>query len=183
MCNAEEEKEIALVNGYWSKRKLKSRITTDAKKFEAAVLALDNQYEIFKLELDYMNTNPIVWIFKLIAGIFFVILSIMWWFQMYIICVYCSLLYMIIKVNGFPSTGFLNTIFTYLETTIMGWFGTILLAGFSIYLLACTQKGNLKFGLRIPFIFTIHPMKINETWMNSFLFNVNLILITSVAVT
>lgn len=78
----EEEKEIALVNGYWSKRKLKSRITTDAKKFEAAVLALDNQYEIFKLELDYMNTNPIVWIFKLIAGIFFVLLSIMWWFQM-----------------------------------------------------------------------------------------------------
>lgn len=38
-------------------------------------------------------------------------------------------------------------------------------------------------GFKIPLLFTIHPMKVNETWMNSFLFNVTLILITSVAVT
>ena len=37
-------------------------------------------------------------------------------------------------------------------------------------------------GVRIPFLFTIHPMKVNETWMNSFLFNVLLILICSVSV-
>jgi len=54
---------------------------------------------------------------------------------------------------------------------------------FSIYLLWCCTKGALKFGLRIPFIFSVHPMKVNETWMNSFLFNVNLILICSVSVT
>lgn len=65
----------------------------------------------------------------------------------------------------------------------MAFLGAILLALFSIYLLACTYKGNIKFGLRIPGIFKIHPMKENETFMNTFLFNVNLLLITSVAVT
>lgn len=73
--------------------------------------------------------------------------------------------------------------FTYLESTIMAFLSPILLATFSIYLLACTYKGNIKFGLRIPGIFTIHPMKENETFMNSFLFNINMLLITSVAVT
>ena len=37
-------------------------------------------------------------------------------------------------------------------------------------------------GVRIPFLFTIHPMKINETWMNSFLFNLTLILLSSVTI-
>lgn len=92
-------------------------------------------------------------------------------------------MYILIKPNGFPVTSFLNAIFTYLEGTIVSFIGAILLSMFSIYLLACTYKGNIKFGLRIPFLFTIHPMKENETFMNSFLFNVNLLLITSVAVT
>ncbi|KAM3141438.1 hypothetical protein pb186bvf_006556 [Paramecium bursaria] len=171
----EKEKEIELVNGYWNKRKQKSQVKTEAKKFEAAVLALQEEHEIFKIELDYMNQSPLGFVLKLIGGVIFAIMSILWWFQI--------LLYMCIRPGGFPLVGFLNTMFTYLEKTVMSFLGTILLAFFSIYLLACTQKGNIKFGLKIPFLFTIHPMKVNETWMNSFLFNVNLILITSVAVT
>ena len=34
----ENEKELTLVNGFMSRRKLKGTITTEAKKFEAAVL-------------------------------------------------------------------------------------------------------------------------------------------------
>ena len=40
----------------------------------------------------------------------------------------------------------------------------------------------LQFGLRVFIIFAIHPMRIGGTMLNSFLFNVGLILVTSVAV-
>jgi len=70
-----------------------------------------------------------------------------------------------------------------LENGGAGFIATGLFAFLGLYLLWCTQKGNFKMGVRIPFLFTIHPMKVNETWMNSFLFNVLLILICSVSVT
>lgn len=53
---------------------------------------------------------------------------------------------------------------------------------FSFYLLLCCIKGNFKFGMRI-FIFPIHPMRVGNTLMHAFLFNVALILICSFAVT
>ncbi|CAD8181779.1 unnamed protein product [Paramecium octaurelia] len=171
----EEEKELALVNGFMAERKVKNQIKQKAKKFQAATESLENEHEIFRMELEYQKVNPVVWVFKLILGIIFIILSLLWILQI--------LLYMLIKINGFPAYSFLNKMFIYLEGTVMSFIGTILLALFTLYLLGCTYKGNLKFGLRIPFLFTIYPMKVNETFMNSFLFNANLLLITSVAVT
>lgn len=38
-------------------------------------------------------------------------------------------------------------------------FGTIAYGIVSFYLLWCVVKGNFKFGLRIPLLMTIHPMK------------------------
>lgn len=52
---------------------------------------------------------------------------------------------------------------------------------FAFYLLMCIMKGNFKFGLRVFVIFPIHPMKIGATMLNSFLFNVGLIIIAAVA--
>lgn len=80
-----------------------------------------------------------------------------------------------------------------------GLFGTIAYGLFSFYLLWCVIKGNFKFGLRIPFIFSIHPMKyffffinsiyniyfflrVGETLMSSFLFNTLLLLVASITV-
>lgn len=53
----------------------------------------------------------------------------------------------------------------------------------SLYLLACILKGNLKFGIRIPFLFKFHPMRVNATWMNSFLVNMLMVLLASCAIT
>ena len=41
-------------------------------------------------------------------------------------------------------------------------------------------KGNLKFGLRF-FLIPIHPMRVGNTMMNSFLFNVLLLLLCAVS--
>ena len=71
----------------------------------------------------------------------------------------------------------------------MGFLSAAVFAGILIYLLFCTIKGNFKMGIRVPGVFTLHPMKYfcksrpNETFMNSFLFNVLLILICSISLT
>ncbi len=52
-----------------------------------------------------------------------------------------------------------------------------------LYLQGCAVKGNLVFGIRIPFIINFHPMKPNKTYLNSFLFNVNMMMLSSVATT
>ena len=51
-----------------------------------------------------------------------------------------------------------------------------------IYLLLATIKGNFKFGVKVLILGSIHPMKKNETYMNSILFNIMLVMITSVSV-
>lgn len=79
----DEESEAKFVQGFWAKRKQKNKASTEYKKFKTAVLCLDNEYEIFQLELEYMNTNPVVYFIKLFVGIIFVIVSILWWLQMY----------------------------------------------------------------------------------------------------
>ena len=43
------------------------------------------------------------------------------------------------------------------------------------------MEGNVKLGLRL-LIFAVYPMKLNGTLMSSFLFNVNLIMLSSIAV-
>ena len=44
-------------------------------------------------------------------------------------------------------------------------------------------KGNFKFGVRILCCWEIFPMKANGTYMNTFLFNVTLILLASCSIT
>jgi LMBR1 domain-containing protein 1 len=69
-----------------------------------------------------------------------------------------------------PLTLFLNAYFLWFDK-FFPLFGAISVALFSMYLLLACLKGCFKFGLRLMW-FTLHPMKINETYMNSFLFNV-----------
>ena len=50
------------------------------------------------------------------------------------------------------------------------------------YLLITTVKGNFKLELIIMILGQIHPMKKDNTYMNSILFNVLLVMLTSVSV-
>jgi len=94
----------------------------------------------------------------------------------------CWLIHIIIYVIPNPPIyPFLNNFFIVLDSAF-GLFGTIAYGIFSFYLLWCVIKGNFKFGLRVPFIFSIHPMKVGETLMNAFLFNTLLMLLASVTV-
>lgn len=52
----------------------------------------------------------------------------------------------------------------------------------ALYVLATVLKGNLKFGMRFLLFMPIHTMKKGRTFMNSFLFNLFLILLATPAV-
>jgi LMBR1 domain-containing protein 1 len=78
-----------------------------------------------------------------------------------------------------PLTRFLNDFFISVDE--VPFVGVSLYALFSFWLLLCVMKGNAKMGMRLLF-FAIHPMRIGETMMSSLVFNVGLILISSLAV-
>ena len=45
-------------------------------------MMLEKEHEIFKLEVKYIDHNPLVFIFKFILGFIFGVMSILWWVHM-----------------------------------------------------------------------------------------------------
>lgn len=163
-------------DGFWGVRKKKKTFEQFMNKFKANVLLVEKKYEVFKIELNYLDANPLVWWGKLFLGCILCIVSFILWLHI--------LLYLIVRSDkAFSDTAFLNDLLTGLDNSGITFLSTAVFAGLAIYMLLCTTKGVIKAGFRIPFIINIHTMKQNETLMNSFLFNVLLILICSVSVT
>lgn len=104
-----------------------------------------------------------------LLGIIGLCVSVMW--------VLHIILYMLLQP---PVSPFLNEVFIKLDSA-WGLLGTVAFAFFCFYLLLAVIAGEMQLGLRIVFV-TIHPMKWGGTLMNSFLFNVGLILLCSISV-
>ncbi|XP_068340727.1 LIMR family protein At5g01460 [Pyrus communis] len=106
---------------------------------------------------------------KLVLGILGLIVSVAW--------IAHIVIYLLISP---PLSPFLNEVFIKLDD-VWGLLGTVAFAFFCFYLLLAVIAGAMMLGLKLVFI-TIHPMKWGATLMNSFLFNVGLILLSSISV-
>ncbi|KAH6798226.1 LMBR1-like membrane protein [Perilla frutescens var. hirtella] len=106
---------------------------------------------------------------KLVLGVLGLIVSVAW--------IAHIVIYLLIDP---PLSPFLNEIFIKLDD-VWGLLGTVAFAFFCFYLLLAVIAGAMMLGLKLVFI-TIHPMKWGATLMNSFLFNVGLILLSSISV-
>lgn len=106
---------------------------------------------------------------KFVLGILGLIVSVAW--------VAHIVIYLLISP---PLSPFLNDVFIKLDD-VWGLLGTVAFAFFCFYLLLAVIAGETMLGMRLVFI-TIHPMKWGATLMNSFLFNVGLILLCSISV-
>ncbi|RRT51626.1 hypothetical protein B296_00028591 [Ensete ventricosum] len=106
---------------------------------------------------------------KLVLGVVGLIVSVAW--------VAHIVIYLLINP---PLSPFLNEVFIKLDS-VWGLLGTAAFAIFCFYLLLAVIAGEMMLGLKLVFI-TIHPMKWGGTLMNSFLFNVGLILLCSISV-
>ncbi|KAI9224739.1 LMBR1-like membrane protein [Blastocladiella britannica] len=149
-------------------RTLRSRET----QFKKDVMLLEEHYRI--LELSYKNPGVhILWdMFKAFVGFIGIFLSLFWLLH---IC-----LYMIPPIFGSaPLTTFLNGFFV--QVSNVPFVGVALYAVFTFWLQLCVIKGTTKVGMRILFM-SVHPMRIGETLMASMVFNVGLILFSSLAV-
>lgn len=80
----DSEQEASLANGFWARRKAVKLVNKEYSAWKAAVLYLDNQYEIFELELKYMDMNPLGFYLELVLGCIFAVVSMCWWVQMLI---------------------------------------------------------------------------------------------------
>lgn len=70
----------------------------------------------------------------------------------------------------------------FFEFSIARFISSLFFCVLVIYILATVVKGNIKFGLRFLFFMPIHPMKVGRTYINSFLFNLFLVLLCTPAV-
>ena len=106
---------------------------------------------------------------KLVLGVASAIVSLLWLLHI--------ALYIFMSP---PASPFLNDFFVTLDS-VWGLFGTSAFALFCFYIIMCVVKGNIKVGFRF-LLFAVHPMRLNGTLMSSFLFNVGLIMLSSISV-
>lgn len=89
-----------------------------------------------------------------------------------------------IRSNGQPIFLFLDPILLNLQKSSgLGFLGVGIYSILVLYLQGAAVKGNIVFGLRIPFVISFHPMKKDRTYLNSFLFNINIMMLSSIATT
>lgn len=147
-------------------------------EFRAGVLLCQQEYDICNISDEMKKKQNCVqccYYFLIPLGIICTILSLLWIVQF--ICVY------FVIINGRAGYPFLSYMFLFFEDNHCGFISYFFFAFFCLYLLWATMKGNIKFGMRIFCCWTIHPMKKDGTYMNSFLFNVSLILLASISIT
>ncbi|CAM9149336.1 unnamed protein product [Pylaiella littoralis] len=155
---------------FLERRRRNNREATEFNQFKQAVYILEEDFDNLEVCKDYYRKfnplKPVVW---LMFGIVTAVVAVIWIIHM--------VLFMIIQPAVTP---FLNEYFLWFDK----WFplfGVLSVAIFSLYLLAACVKGCFKFGLRLVW-FTLHPMKPNGTYMNSFLFNCGVILMCTTPV-
>jgi len=134
--------------------------------FKQKVTQLEEEYEKLEISYDPQKGSILVAWVGLFVGILGIFLSLLWLLQIIIHNI----------LNAHP---FLSAMFIGMDSSFT-LFGVIAYGIFAFYLLWCVVKGCTKMGLNL-LLFTVHPMKLHGTLMNSFLFNTNLILIASVS--
>eukprot|EP00927_Polykrikos_kofoidii_P085490 TRINITY_DN9316_c1_g1_i1.p1 TRINITY_DN9316_c1_g1~~TRINITY_DN9316_c1_g1_i1.p1 ORF type:complete len:527 (+),score=81.84 TRINITY_DN9316_c1_g1_i1:163-1743(+) len=168
--------EVSAKTG-WRSRGPKRKLRNDYNEWKRDVHTLEDQNEALKVAKFHRGENPAVSIMKLFLGIFCAILSFLWILHI--------LLYIVSKQltpDNKPVTIFLNALLSVLESTGFYPIPVSVFAVFTLYLLLCVVRGCLKFGMRVFFLFSIHPMRRQSTPLNSILFNVEMVLISSAAV-
>lgn len=158
----------------------KARRTYNKKnhEFKAGVMLAQDEYFILNIaeEMKKKGNCILICYFLLIPfGILTSIITLLWIAQ--IICTFC---YMKNSRAGYP---FLSYMFVFFQDHDVAFLSFIFFSIFCFYLLWALIKGSVKFGVRFFFFGAIHPMKKDETYMNSFLFNVCLILLGSFSIT
>eukprot|EP00826_Nyctotherus_ovalis_P047686 TRINITY_DN5521_c0_g1_i11.p1 TRINITY_DN5521_c0_g1~~TRINITY_DN5521_c0_g1_i11.p1 ORF type:complete len:281 (+),score=70.50 TRINITY_DN5521_c0_g1_i11:856-1698(+) len=172
-----KDAEAKKATGWWSSSRKRSAVQTSIKNYEIAVKDVSRRYELLKIQANYnRRAHPLFYVLKLILGLIFIIVTLLWIIHIVLYMVLCKNY----TLQGLPLHPFLNNVFLWLEEHRTNFLAVACLGFFAYYLLWACVQGNIKFGMRM-FCFTFYPMAPGETFMNSFLVNVLLFNIWSVA--
>ena len=146
-------------------------------EFTARFALVKKEFEILNKN-NYIGENCCVIFYYLLIplGVLSTILSILWLVQFI-----CSYFY--IHKDGRPGYPFLSLMLIYFQDHDVSFLSFLFFSILTLYLLFCVIKGNFQFGVRFLCCFAVHPMEKGKTYMNSFLFNISLILLGSMAIT
>ena len=143
-----------------------------------------SRFSLAKKEFDMLskknligeNCSAVFYYLLIPLGVLSTILSLLWLIQFI-----CSYFY--IKKDGRPGYPFLSLMLIYFQDNDVSFLSFLFFSILTLYLLFCIIKGNFQFGVRILCCWAVHPMEKGKTYMNSFLFNISLILLGSMAIT
>lgn len=145
-------------------------------KWKKDVYILDGDFERNKKAYKLKGGPRIIVYLKLLLGIICLAMTLSWIIQ----------IISWTQLSVIDSTGALGyPMWNYAMSAMDGvwiFFGVFFFFIFTFYLELCVIKGNFKFGIRIPWLFALHPMKQNGTLVSSFLVNAELLLLSSFAV-
>lgn len=160
--------------GAWQASRNLRQVRTDYNRFKCDVLLLEEEFE--KLQVSKFNKGEslVVAVLKLCCGIIFSLFSLAWILQI-------ILSVLVPQITGQAGPPFLNSLFAACEESGLYPLGVALYACFNFYMLICVVKGCTKFGMRVAFFLSIHPMRAQNTPLNSILFNVEMLLISTAA--
>jgi LMBR1 domain-containing protein 1 len=148
------------------KRYVKDRI--EVNRLTQMVFLLEKDVEDFRLCKNIRHSyNPLIPYVKLGCGVFFSLLSILW------------LLQIILSVLTDPSVTPFLSLYLISFDTFFPMFGNLTYAMFALYLLLCTVKGCFKLSVR-SLCCKVHPMLIGGTYINSFLFNLGIVMFCTI---
>jgi LMBR1 domain-containing protein 1 len=140
----------------------------EINKLTQMVTILERDLLNFQISKNFQKANnPLIPLSQLFSGIFLSIISLLWILQI----IFAVLTKPIISP-------FLNIYLIWFDSWFP-MFGNLTYALFSLYLLMCTIIGCFKISMK-SFCCKLHPMKINGTYINSFLFNLGIILLCTI---
>lgn len=166
----------------WKHRKLRMLLRTDMNKYRQAVFVMENEYKCLNISLNERGENPFYSYLKLIIGIICCILTVSWIVHIIMYIVIPQILHVSVTGGNYNHLRFLDGLLEAVSRSSLGILAILIYGLLLVYLLMCTIKGCFKFGMRIFCCFPIHPMKKEDTHLNSFLFNVAMILVAASAV-
>ena len=146
--------------------------------FRAGYKLVDDEYKIVNAETEARKKgNCVILLYYLLipAGIFASIFTLLWIIQFILSYFY--------RKNGRPGVSFLARMYIFFNDHDVAFLSFLIFSILSLYLLFCVIKGNFKFGVRLLCCWQVFPMKKNATYMNTFMFNVTLILLASCSIT
>ena len=143
-------------------------------KLKVGYSCMTDEYELVNVQNLISGKTILEAYLNLFGGILCLLVTALWIFQIFV--------YVICRKDGKALYQGLNVLLVFLTEKNISFVAIGIFSVMCMYLLLCTMKGNLKFGVRFFILGSIHPMKKNQTYMNSILFNISLIMLASVSV-